>query len=153
MVAGTLLQGRDQAPPSFAPPSIAISRHSTIQAPPPKAFAETKSILASPTDVHMASRQTSFMEMSPDRQKIQEEWAQKQLDKYDTGCPQSYKWLRVDGGYQCQGGFHCVTDALLEEGKGGMMAFPQGSSTVWGVDVWKGPYYRDENIKRWRLAK
>jgi hypothetical protein len=42
----------------------------------------------------------------------------------------------MPGGYQCQGGGHGVTDELLAEGRGGILAL---SSKNW--EVKDGPYY------------
>lgn len=78
------------------------------------------------------------------------------------------QWKRGEGGYQCHGNGHVVTDELLQEGKGGMICIgkdlyrdlkkqadkdrAKGNATEWGGktelpnmwglwDQWEGPYY------------
>lgn len=102
----------------------------TTMAPP-----GTKSIFINPHDITMASRQISIDDLPPDERDEQEEWAQN-LIKRSGACPQGYDWNRRDGGYQCHGGGHGITDEMLAEGKGGMWALP---TKDW--EVKDGPYY------------
>lgn len=63
-------------------------------------------------------------------------------------CPEGYNWKRKSGGYQCERGGHGVTDALLAEGKAGVVAFKKGSSMNWeDKNDWDGVYYKTGNIR------
>ncbi|KAI9640399.1 hypothetical protein NHQ30_011144 [Ciborinia camelliae] len=97
-----------------------------------------RSILHSPKDIQMASRQSTINELQGPEREAQEAWALGKLGKLDTGCPQNYGWSRRDDGYICEGGSHYITDVLLTEGMGGMFA-------VKNKHDWKnrseGPYY------------
>ena len=57
-------------------------------------------------------------------------------------CPEGYKWDRREnpGGYQCQGQAHGITDDMLQEGTGGLIAFDPEHD--WhDPNCWAGPYY------------
>lgn len=86
-----------------------------------KAPSYAKSILTTPEDIQMASRQTRIESLPPEDCKTQEQWAQSMIKRAGV-CPERYSWRRIPGGYQCEGRGHGITDELLAEGKGGMMA-------------------------------
>jgi len=98
-----------------------------------------KSILQTPNDIKMASRQTRIETLPPRDRKEQEEWAQNMIKRAGV-CPENFAWKRQPGGYQCEGGGHGITDELLAEGKGGIMAH---RTRKWEVS--EGPYYQDPN--------
>ncbi|KAF7877187.1 hypothetical protein EAF04_000872 [Stromatinia cepivora] len=135
----TLLQ-RD---PSKMPSSISTIREAS-KAPtinPSKKFENlpsVRSILHSPADMQMASRQSTINDMKGPEREAQEEWALGKLGKLDTGCPQNYGWSRRSDGYICDGGSHYITDLLLAEGMGGM--FVVKDKHHW-QDRSQGPYY------------
>jgi len=106
--------------PSMAPPSI-------------------KSVLRTPEDFKMASRQSMYSSLPVAEQEEQDDWAQKMIERHGN-CPEDKTWERREnpGGYQCDAGGHGMTDELLAEGKGGMLAI---ASKVWGD--FKGPYYKN----------
>lgn len=61
-----------------------------------------------------------------------------------ASCPQGYHWERREnpGGFQCARGGHGVTDTLLEEGKGGILAFFEEKGKKWEVEEdLEGVYY------------
>jgi hypothetical protein len=70
----------------------------------------------------MAARQTQYAKLPEREQKIQEKWAQHQLQSNAGKCGEGTNWYRVDGGCRCCNGSHKVTDELLAEGKGGYLA-------------------------------
>lgn len=98
-----------------------------------------RSILQTPEDVKMASRQTRIESLPPVGRKAQEEWAQSMIKRAGV-CPENFAWKRQPGGYQCEGGGYGITDGLLAEGKGGIMAH---RTRKWEVS--EGPYYQDPN--------
>jgi hypothetical protein len=109
-----------------------------------KAPPTAKSILVTPEDIQMASRQTRIESLPPKDRQTQERWAQGMIKRAGV-CPEHYAWRRMSGGYQCEGGGHGITDELLAEGKGGMMAH---RTRQWGVS--DGPYYpHPNNPGRW----
>jgi hypothetical protein len=112
-------------PPAYVPNIASL-------APP-----STKSILVTPKDIHMASRQPNFATLTPKEQTEQNDWAQDMIKRVGA-CPENFEWVRREnpGGYQCEGGGHGMTDELLAEGKGGIMAH---ATKKWGEN--KGPYY------------
>jgi hypothetical protein len=109
-----------------------------------KAPPTARTILTTPEDVKMASRQTRIENMAPEDRKTQEKWAQSMIKRAGV-CPENYAWRRRPGGYQCEGRGHGITDELLAEGKGGIMAL---STRQW--EIKDGPYYQDpNNPARW----
>ncbi|CCD56760.1 hypothetical protein BofuT4_P140220.1 [Botrytis cinerea T4] len=97
-----------------------------------------RSILNTPMDIKMASRQPTINNMKGAERAEQESWALGKLGKLDTGCPQNYGWSRRSDGYICDGGSHYITDVLLAEGMGGMFAVK--NKHEW-QDRSQGPYY------------
>ncbi|TGO52338.1 hypothetical protein BCON_0143g00200 [Botryotinia convoluta] len=97
-----------------------------------------RSILHTPTDIQMASRQPTINNMKGAEREEQESWALGKLGKLNTGCPQDYGWSRRSDGYICDGGSHYITDLLLAEGMGGM--FVVKNKHEW-QDRSQGPYY------------
>ncbi|KAG4433411.1 hypothetical protein IFR05_011097 [Cadophora sp. M221] len=91
----------------------------------------------------MASRQTERSNLAPHEGK-QEQWAQRIITQIGT-CPQKLPWKRINlpptecGGYQCEGLGHFISDALIAEGKGGIMSM---EATTDPRCAW-GPYYPD----------
>jgi len=71
----------------------------------------------------MASRQVDFDTMSIIDQAKQSTWAQSVIQK-QKACPEGLEWIRRDGGYQCTGGGHGLSDILIAEGKSGVMSLP-----------------------------
>jgi hypothetical protein len=106
----------------------------------------TKSILISPRDLKMASRQPLIDTLDSQDREAQEKWAQ-ELIKRSGACPEGYEWNRMPGGYQCRGGGHGMTDEMLAEGKGGLWALPTKN---WEVKL--GPYYH-ENGEWYRVKQ
>ena len=105
-----------------------------------QAGAATQSMLTSPDDIKMASRQTRIETMAPSERQAQETWAQTIIQR-TASCPSLFAWVRIHGGYHCQGGSHLITDELLSEGKGGLMVVldPRNPEDHYG------PFYRDAN--------
>ncbi|KAF7942546.1 hypothetical protein BELL_0872g00040 [Botrytis elliptica] len=97
-----------------------------------------RSILHTPNDIQMASRQPTINNMKGAEREEQESWALGKLGKLNTGCPQNYGWSRRSDGYICDGGSHYITDLLLAEGMGGMFAVK--NKHEW-QDRSQGPYY------------
>lgn len=135
----TLLQ-RDRS----AMPSVVTAIKEASVAPitgPSKKFANApsvRSILQSPNDIKMASRQATITRMQGPEREAQEEWALGKLGKLTTGCPQNYGWSRRGDGYLCDGGSHYITDLLLTEGMGGMYVVKDKHD--WQNRT-EGPYY------------
>lgn len=71
----------------------------------------------------MASRQFDFATMSPRDQAQQSQWAQSIIHE-QAACPEENDWVRRDGGYQCTGGGHGLSDSLIAEGKNGVLSLP-----------------------------
>ena len=115
----------------------------TVLKPVTPSFA--KSFLENDDNKIYASRQSMYKSLRPDEQEKQDKWAEK-LMKKNGPCPQGYPWERRNtngGGYQCGGGGHLITDALLSEGKLGIYASKQHS---WDdTSTWDGPYFKDPN--------
>ncbi|CAD6446053.1 c3f628d4-6d40-4b7a-865d-7474f3e26164-CDS [Sclerotinia trifoliorum] len=135
----TLLQRDAYKMPSSTPTTKEASKAPTIT--PSKKFQNlpsVRSILHSPTDIQMASRQSTINKMKGAERKAQDNWALGKLGKLDTGCPQNYGWSRRSDGYICDGGSHYITDLLLVEGMGGM--FVVKDKNHW-QDRSQGPYY------------
>jgi hypothetical protein len=109
----------------------------------------TKSILVTPKDIHMASRQPNFATLTPKEQTEQNDWAQDMIKRVGA-CPENFEWVRREnpGGYQCEGGGHGITDELLAEGKGGIMAH---ATKKWGES--KGPYYPDPESGKFKRVQ
>ncbi|KAF8864821.1 hypothetical protein BDZ45DRAFT_736950 [Acephala macrosclerotiorum] len=114
-----------------------------------------KSLLKTEHDHVMAARQMNFDKLSTEEQKKQTKWAQQHIEL--TGnCPGKAQWRRTKpkGGYICAGNVHWVTDALLAEGKGGMMISSRSDMFLtWEGPVYPKPYSRYiEAPKRWKQA-
>jgi len=95
----------------------------------------------------MAARQRHRGTLTKNKQKIQDEWAIKQMNMFGGRCPGNYKWYRVPGGYNCLGDLHKVTDELIQEGRLEYFVSVENRD-VWRVSYleWFGPYY-------WRQPK
>lgn len=104
-----------------------------------------KSVLQTPDDFKFASRQTQRGSLAPRDLKEQDDWAQRMI-KLVGVCPENNDWARKEnpGGFQCLGGGHGMTDELLAEGLGGILAHP---ARKWGES--KGPYYPDPNTGKY----
>ncbi|KAE9365015.1 hypothetical protein N431DRAFT_95199 [Stipitochalara longipes BDJ] len=76
-----------------------------------------KTKFTNPHDIEMASRQTKYDSLPPQKQQEQEEWAQQKIAQVGV-CPAGFSWIRVPGGYNCHAGGHWMSDELLVEGKG-----------------------------------
>ncbi|TGO36866.1 hypothetical protein BHYA_0112g00050 [Botrytis hyacinthi] len=103
-----------------------------------ESMSSIRSILHTPNDIQMASRQPTINNMKGAEREEQESWALGKLGKLNTGCPQNYGWSRRSDGYICDGGSHYITDSLLAEGMGGM--FVVKNKHEW-QDRSQGPYY------------
>ena len=96
-------------------------------------------MLITAEDLERALKQISIDTLPVEERKEQEKWAQDLISK-TTNCPEGYAFERRAGGYQCGGGGHGVSDHLLAEGKGGLLACKE----VAGEHKWEnmeGPYY------------
>ncbi len=127
---------KSQAQPSSyqrQEPSIAKPRPATLS---PN---NLKSVLVTPEDIHMATRQTQYEKLAPIEQQKQENWAQSIIKRVGI-CPEGNTWNRRPGGYQCNGFGHGITDEMLAEGKGGIYALRAGN---WAIK--DGPYYPNPN--------
>ena len=104
-----------------------------------------KSVLQTPDDFKFASRQTQRGTLAPRDLKEQDDWAQRMI-KLVGACPENNDWARKEnpGGFQCLGGGHGMTDELLAEGLGGILAHP---ARKWGES--KGPYYPDPSTGKY----
>jgi hypothetical protein len=104
-----------------------------------------KSVLQTPDDFKFASRQTQRGSLAPRDLKEQDDWAQRMI-KLVGVCPENNDWARKEnpGGFQCLGGGHGMTDELLAEGLGGILAHP---ARKWGES--KGPYYPDPSTGKY----
>jgi len=120
--------------PSYPPPTY----KSMATAAPPTA----KSLLVTPDDVQMASRQTRIDSMAPQERLKQEAWAQSQIQRGGV-CVAGFNWRRDLGGYICDGGNHFMPDELLAEGMGGFFQrcvdYDYYSLSL--VEDWEGPYF------------
>ncbi|PVH78074.1 hypothetical protein DL98DRAFT_534128 [Cadophora sp. DSE1049] len=101
-----------------------------------KAPSHIKSILTSPTDLRMATRQLKLSSLPPPERAAQESWAQSIIQKVGN-CPQNMAWQHINlptsKGYQCAGGAHFISDELIAEGKCGIMRTQKGDpSKLWG---------------------
>lgn len=85
----------------------------------------------------MAGLQTQYHTLLPAAKEQQEKWAQKKLEDMPP-CPSGWGWDRVKKGYMCTGGHHFVSDALLAEGRGGVMETCNRFVSRTG---WRGPFY------------
>jgi hypothetical protein len=89
----------------------------------------------------MASRQLQFDSMEGAERAEQEVWAYDQLSKNSGNCDAGFRWIRIPGGYMCEGEAHFVPDELLAEGKGGF----RERAFQWGP--YFGPFYGHENVR------
>ncbi|KAN0095467.1 hypothetical protein V8E51_016178 [Hyaloscypha variabilis] len=103
--------------------------------------ASAASVLRTPEDQRMASRQTRITTMVPAERSRQEQWAQTILRTVPHSCPQGHEWKRIKDppGYHCKMGGHCITDELLAQGRGGICIVP-GIKIKKMWPLW-GPYY------------
>ncbi|KAE9367693.1 hypothetical protein N431DRAFT_288282, partial [Stipitochalara longipes BDJ] len=103
--------------------------------------AHASSVLRTPEDQRMASRQTQITTMRPQERSTQEQWAQSILQRVPHSCPQGHGWKRIENppGYHCGMGGHCITDDLLAQGRGGICIVP-GTKINKMLPLW-GPYY------------
>ena len=112
--------------------------HSLQPQPSRASAASAPSCFRSSVDQKMASRQTHIETLPPIERQEQEEWAQRQLKGIEGACVAGFSWYRIQGGYQCHGGHHLVTDELLAEGQGG---YYEGSGVDMMNPFWEGPFY------------
>ncbi|TAQ90960.1 hypothetical protein B7494_g735 [Chlorociboria aeruginascens] len=103
---------------------------------PSKVPISAKSILTDPEDIRMASRQTRFATLKPEEKKEQDRWAQRKI-KQSGCCPAGFDWDRRPNGYQCNGGYHYMSDKLLAEGKGGVYQL----TNSYDLESGDGPWY------------
>lgn len=106
--AGTLLTGRDDRQ--------AGTRLNNRDQPPPSG----KSHYPAAHDQRMASQQSNYNSLLPEKRREQDDWAQIQLRIYGR-CPAGLCWMRVTDGYRCaglggNGGVHFISDAQLAIG-------------------------------------
>lgn len=99
-----------------------------------------RTILVNPDDVTMAARQTQFASLAPADQEKQDNWARSMIERTGS-CPEEFEWERIHDGYQCNGGFHVISDELLSEGMGGVYALHSSAEP----DQRWGPYYAEQN--------
>ncbi|KAF4635816.1 hypothetical protein G7Y89_g2294 [Cudoniella acicularis] len=96
------------------------------------------SILTTPEDIQMASRQQHIKSMTGPELAAQEKWVQSYIARQRV-CPANYGWKPVNifcGGYRCEGDNHIITHKIIAEGMGGVY--------VWrGHEIAFGPYYPD----------
>ncbi|KAF8864820.1 hypothetical protein BDZ45DRAFT_684801 [Acephala macrosclerotiorum] len=104
-------------------------------------------LLKSNFDKTMAARQRKFHDLSPKEQEKQKEWAQHQIT-ISKNCPGNKPWCRYRSetqnlkGLMCLAGVHLMTDALLAEGKGGMLIREQECRiSKKNSNDWQGPFY------------
>ncbi|KAM3071824.1 hypothetical protein ACMFMG_009682 [Clarireedia jacksonii] len=109
----------------------------------------TSSVLRTPHDHFMASRQAQINQLDPASRKEQDEWAREKISEMLDVCPQKFAYQRRGNGYICGGGSHFMTDELIAEGMGGMYA-------IKGENDWEnredGPYYlarKDDDGTLW----
>lgn len=129
---------------SHMPSQLDITKSQISNLPKLNAPASQPSILKSTYDLTMASKQMNFASMVGEERQEQLDWAQERLKRLGDGCSENWDWAERIGGFQCEGGAHAVTDALLEEGKDGVYRL---IDRTWNFDKTniKGPYYKDEN--------
>lgn len=104
--------------------------------------------LFSEEDFKRSKMQSAFATLPPEEQELQEEWAQKMIER-SGACPEGYKWNRQEdeqlgGGYMCDAGRHAILDKSIEEGDGGLCCLKVRS--YWQSEKW-GPYFQNEKIK------
>lgn len=97
----------------------------------------------------MASKQPNFATLTPKEQTEQNNWAQEMIKRVGA-CPEKFEWVRREnpGGYQCEGGGHGITDELLAEGMGGILAL---ATRKWGES--KVPYYLNPESGEFKRVK
>lgn len=100
-----------------------------------------RSILTNPEDIKMASRQTQYKSLALDEREKQDKWAQTMI-KRTGSCPEGFEWERTDDAYRCKGKHHYITDELLREGMGGVMALLDANIEHDRL----GPYYEDPDM-------
>jgi hypothetical protein len=124
---------------SYRPPSaLSTFRDSASHVPPESS--RMVSQFRNREDFKMASKMTSFATMTPTDQEKQEDWAQDFM-KHIGICPEDNGWERREGGYQCKGKGHGMTDKMIAEGKGVIFAFKKHSAKDWNdKETWEGPY-------------
>ncbi|EHL01172.1 hypothetical protein M7I_2865 [Glarea lozoyensis 74030] len=130
----------------------------------PAASTRAKSILATPEDFKMAQTQLHRDELEGVEAEEQDEWARKMIATIPNACPDKMAFERHDTLplYMCAKGGHAVTDELLAEGLGGLMAAPKGRAPPGGFpfEEFEGPFYLDEesefyvtDCKKWWARK
>lgn len=121
----------------LAAKSIMASRLDAASMTPSMAPLTAKSVLRNASDFKFASRQSVYPLLAPKERKEQDKWAQEMIEII-AQCPELNDWTRREnpGGYQCKGEGHGMTDELLAEGLGGILALKMKK---WGE--FTGPYY------------
>ncbi|PQE15111.1 hypothetical protein CJF31_00007197 [Rutstroemia sp. NJR-2017a BVV2] len=139
---------------SAMPPIHELKLSSSLSINPPPTASKlfppaTSSVLHTPHDHFMASRQTKINELDSVSRKEQDAWAREKISEMPDVCPQKFAYQRRGNGYVCGGGSHFMTDELIAEGMGGMYA-------IKGANDWEnrsdGPYYlakKDEDGTMW----
>jgi hypothetical protein len=159
---------RDDARQSKAGPPAAKSQAYRSQQQSvmarPAASTRAKSILATPEDMKMAQTQLQRDELQGVEAEEQDEWARKMIASIPNACPDKMAFERHETLplYMCAKGGHAVTDELLAEGLGGLMAAPKGRAPAGGFpfEEFEGPFYLDEesgfyvtDCKKWWARK
>ncbi|EPE35398.1 hypothetical protein GLAREA_11097 [Glarea lozoyensis ATCC 20868] len=155
---------RDDARQSKAGPPPAKSQAYRSTMARPAASTRAKSILATPEDFKMAQTQLHRDELEGVEAEEQDEWARKMIATIPNACPDKMAFERHDTLplYMCAKGGHAVTDELLAEGLGGLMAAPKGRAPPGGFpfEEFEGPFYLDEesefyvtDCKKWWARK
>jgi hypothetical protein len=111
----------------------------------PQVVDDHASLLRTQHDQEMAQRQLRIEALSRGEREEQERWAQAQL-MLRGSCHRGFQWIRVPGGYRCEGHNHAVTDELLAEGRGGWYERDQVLFRVRGIERWLGPVYSQEEM-------
>jgi hypothetical protein len=72
----------------------------------------------------------------------QDDWARKMIALIPNACPDNHAFVRSDTHplYMCGGNGHAVTDELLAEGLGGLMASPVKDGRF-NFENFEGPFY------------
>ena len=82
--------------------------------------------------------------MTEEQQEVQDDWALDMItQQMPHACPDDYPFERGTGdehAYVCGSRTHSVTDELLAEGRGGMMAAPPGRGRC-DFEDFEGPFY------------
>jgi hypothetical protein len=114
------------------------------RAGPPTAISRARSILTTPHDERMAKSQLHRDELTGRDAEEQDNWARKMIALIPNACPDNNAFVRSDTHplYMCEGNGHAVTDELLADGRGGLMASPVKDGS-YPFEDFEGPFYLD----------